>query len=823
MKAIYSSGLILFTFIGISLAGFSENIDRGVYGVVQSKGEAAPFITVYLKGTNIGTSTDAEGRFVLTNLPEGEVILRVQGIGYKAIEQIIHIEEGMFELILEMDQDNLMLEQVLISGSRVGLLRYLPGSAGFIEKQELKSIMPLSGNDVFRTITGIHVVEEEGIGLRANIGIRGLDPDKSRNVLILEDGIPVALGPYGEPEMYYTPSIDRMSGIEVLKGNGSILFGPQTIGGVINYLTPDPPAGPVGTVSVRGGEFGFFTGQLGYGTSFGNSGIQINYLRKQADDFGPTMFRVNDFTSKFRIRINPSSQLNVKLGVYDETSNSTYIGLTQPMYDLGENDFLRIAPDDMLDVRRYSLSATHEYSLADGVQLSTTVFGYTTTRNWNRQDFTYSSSASNLTGVVHGDPALPGGAIYMRNSTGQRNRQFEVAGIEPRLKYRYKAGEKESTMDVGVRFLYERAFEQRVNGTKAGVLSGTLRDDEIRTGRAVSSYAQNKILLNDKFSLTAGIRTETIWYNRNIMRVSATDTLIMEQSNLSSLIPGAGLNYNFNENFGIFAGIHRGFAPPRIKDAISNEGVDLQLEAEKSWNSELGVRGKITDYLELEITAFHMDFSNQVIPVSESSGGRGTGYINGGATLHYGLETGVILSLINLFSPGWNTSLLVNSTLINAEFSDDRFVIQKTGMNGNTDTVMVNIKGNKTPYAPPILLSGAFILESPRGFGIRLSGRYTGSQYTDVLNTKNVIEWFDIAAADTDFTYVQASADGRIGELSAFFVADGTIWVSFPEKGIELSACVKNIFNERYIASRRPQGIRVGMPRYFSFGLNYSF
>ena len=798
-------------------------MDRGVYGVVQSKGKAAPFITVYLKGTNIGTSTDAEGRFVLTNLPEGEVILRVQGIGYKAIEQIIHIEDGMFELFLEMDQDNLMLEQVVISGSRVGLLRYLPGSAGFIQKKELKSIMPLSGNDVFRTITGIHVVEEEGIGLRANIGIRGLDPDKSRNVLILEDGIPVALGPYGEPEMYYTPAIDRMSGIEVLKGNGSILFGPQTIGGVINYLTTDPPASPVGTVSVKGGEHGFFSGQLGYGTNFGNTGMQINYLRKQADNFGPTMFRVNDFTSKFRMRINPSSQLNLKIGIYDETSNSTYVGLTQPMFDQGENDFLRIAPDDILEVRRYSLSATHEYSIADGVQLNTTVFGYTTTRNWNRQDFTYSSSGSNLTGVVHGDPGLPGGAIYMRNSTGQRNRQFEVAGVEPRLKYRYRTGEKESSLDAGVRFLYERAFEQRVNGTKAETLSGALRDDEIRTGRAVSSYAQNKILLSDKFSLTAGLRTEAIWYDRNIMRVGSKDTTIVEQSNLFSIIPGAGLNYNFSENFGIFAGIHRGFAPPRIKDAISNEGVDLQLEAEKSWNSELGVRGKISESLELEITAFHMDFSNQVIPVSESSGERGTGYINGGATLHYGLETGVMLNLNNLLPLGWNTSLLVNSTLINAEFSGDRFVIQKTGMNGNTDTVMVNIKGNKTPYAPKILLSGALILESPRGFGLRLSGRYTGSQYTDVLNTKNVSDWLDLAATDTDFTYVQATANGRIGELSAFFVADGTIWYSFPGKGIEISACVKNIFNERYIASRRPQGIRVGMPRFFSLGLNYSF
>ncbi len=823
MKFFFTSVIILFIVVGISFAGYTGNIDRGVYGVVQSRGEAAPFIAVYLKGTNIGTSTDAQGRFVLSNLPEGEIVLRVQGIGYKAVERLVRLEYGMYELILELDQDNLMLEQVVISGSRVGMLRYLPGSADFINRQDLKSISPISGNDVFRTISGLHVVEEEGLGLRMNIGIRGLDPDKSRNVLILEDGIPVALGPYGEPEMYYTPAIDRMAGIEVLKGNGSILFGPQTIGGVINYLTPDPPAGPLGTLAVRGGEHGFFSGQLGYGTSFGNTGVYINYLRKQADNFGPTMFRLNDLSSKFRMRISPSTHLTFKVGMYDENSNSTYVGLTQPMFDQGGNDYLRIAPDDIFDVRRYSMSATHEYSIADGVQLNTTLFGYTTTRNWNRQDFTYSATASNLTGVMYGDSTLPGGAIYMRNSTGQRNRQFEVAGVEPRLKYRYNVGEKEATMDAGVRFLYERAFEQRVNGTKAGALSGTLRDDEIRTGRAVSSYIQNKMLLSDKFSLTAGIRTEAIWYERKIIRLNARDTAIVEQSNMFSVIPGAGLNYNLTENFGLFAGIHRGFAPPRIKDAISNVGVDLQLEAEKSWNYELGVRGRIHEVAELEVTAFHMNFSNQVIPVSESSGGRGTGLINGGATLHYGLETSVLINLGGLLPSGWNSSVLFTSTLLNASFSNDRFVIEKIRTNGGNDTVMVNIRGNKTPYAPSVILSGAFMLDLPGGFGIRLSGRYTGRQFADVLNTRDVNTWIDQAAADTDYSYRQATANGQIGEIPCFFVADGTLWYALPNKGIELSASVKNIFNERYIASRRPQGIKVGMPRFFTIGLNYNF
>jgi TonB family protein len=92
----------------------------------------------------------------------------------------------------------------------------------------------------------LNVASEDGMGLRLNIGVRGLDPNRSRKVLVLEDGMPVSLNPYGSPELYYTPPIERMDRVEVVRGSGQILWGPQTIGGVINYITRDPPRAPAG-------------------------------------------------------------------------------------------------------------------------------------------------------------------------------------------------------------------------------------------------------------------------------------------------------------------------------------------------------------------------------------------------------------------------------------------------------------------------------------------------------------------------------------------------------------------------------------------------
>ena len=93
-----------------------------------------------------------------------------------------------------------------------------------------------------------------------------------------------------------------MKSIEVLKGSGSILYGPQTIGGVINYITESPPLDSRISLNIKGGENGFFTGQAGYGTTVDNVGFKFVYLHKQADKLGITRYNINDLTAKLKIQ-----------------------------------------------------------------------------------------------------------------------------------------------------------------------------------------------------------------------------------------------------------------------------------------------------------------------------------------------------------------------------------------------------------------------------------------------------------------------------------------------------------------------------------------
>ena len=248
---------------------------------------------------------------------------------------------------------------------------------------------------------------------------------------------------------------------------------------------------------MRGGQRGYFSGLASYSNTFGNTSQIVTYLHRRADNLGPVQFSLNGLTAKLNIAVSDRQSLRLKLGFYDEISNATYLGLTQTMYDCGGQDYVQMAPDDRLPVRRYSASLGHTVRFADRLRLTTTAFGYTITRNWQRQGFSFSRTAANQTGVVWGNPAVPNGAVYMLNGNGQRNRQFQVAGLEPRLNLTSQLGTVSHELEVGARVLVERANEQFIIGKKTDARSGDQRDYEIQTSVGLSGFVQNKFQLTD--------------------------------------------------------------------------------------------------------------------------------------------------------------------------------------------------------------------------------------------------------------------------------------------------------------------------------------
>lgn len=699
------------------------------------------------------------------------------------------------------------LREVEVIGERSEELESVPGSATVVDEERIRSQSPISANEVLRTVPGVHVREEEGMGLRPNIGIRGLDPSRGRTLLVLEDGAPITLAPYGEPELYYAPAIDRVERIELVKGSGSVLFGPQTIGGVLNYITHQPPEDLTINGEVRGGNFGYLHGQASVGDTIGDFGYRLGVMHQRFT--GPRNLNMDftDVTGRVNYEFSPRSNLSTKLHYYDEFSNATYLGLTTPQFENNPRD--NFAVNDELAVRRIGLSTTYNQLVGDSALVQTTAYGYYTTRPWNRQDFDRRDEGADYDRIIDGqgndiadseERPADGSAIYFRDTMQERDRAFYVAGVEPRATIDHALGGIDNELIVGTRIHGELAEEQRPITSITDPDFELIRDDETRRGFAIAGYGQNRAMfLDGDLQVSPGLRVESFWNEREIRRSRVDgeptdhDPPRENRDHVVALIPGAGLSYALTDEYTAFAGVHRGFAPPRTKDAVTTDGELLELDAEYSINYEAGVRANIDDWLGGEVSGFVLDFSNQIIPPAEAAGATDPGdgdLVNAGETRHLGVETDVSVDLGRRADLGFALPVGVAYTWVHAEFGD---------------AWEEELVGNRIPYAPEHRLSSRIQFEHPLGIGGRIDGYYVSKQYTDPQNTE------------------EGPLDGLSGAIEPHFLLDARIGYTHQPWGATFFVAGKNLTDESYIVSRAPRGIQPGTPRQVFAGVSGTF
>lgn len=763
--------------------------------VLDPAGRGAGRVKVELQPPGAYALTDADGQFRFPRLTAAEYTVTATSTQFEAAEPVKATVsgEGVAEVRIQFAKVVSTRVQLDVIGDVPEVaLREIPGSASLITREEVAIRRPVDANEMLRSVPGVHVREDSGpVGMRLNVGIRGLNPDRSRSLLVLEDGLPLSLAPYGEPEMYYSPPIDRMSRVELLKGSGSILYGPQTIGGVMNFVTPDPPSKHQGTLDLTGGQYGFFTGQASYGGSRDSTGWYINVLRKQGDGWRDLYFGINDLTAKLNTAISDRQKLGFKLNLYDEGSNSTYLGLTDAQFRADPS--INVVPDDLLKVRRQAGSILHQAVLSPNALLSTSAFAYTTTRNWRRQDFDRARVAGVTYLAIAGDPSVPQGAVYLRNSSGNNNREFDVAGVESRLGWEHRIRGIRNRLDAGVRYVYEQHRDRRIDGSTHTALSGVIREDEIRYGDGWSGFLQNRIFVSHRLSVTPGIRLEHYSYERNILRQPVAgvpaDVSIRRGDRVVKPIPGIGAAYQAAGGVTLFAGLHRGFAPPRVKDAITRAGTSLLLDAELSWNYEAGARLQLSSGLRGEVTWFRTDFENQIIPAA-LSGGAATTLVNGGETLHQGVEASV--------SADWGRA----SGRAAGFFSEVRHTALTTARFASGTRL-----GNRLPYAPRHNFALVNGYRHRKGFNIAVDGTRVDEQFAD------------------DFQTRPGAANGTVGLIPSYWVWNVSAGHEINRERVVIQPFVstKNFADARYISSRAPQGIQPGMFRQVTAGIKFRF
>ena len=681
---------------------------------------------------------------------------------------------------------------IVVVGER-GALQKTPGSAATIEADDLLRSRVLTVNEALRQVSGVFPRDEEGLGLRPNIGVRGLSPTRSTKVLLLEDGVPLTYAPYGDNATYSHPPVRRFSRIEVLKGSGQIRFGPNTVGGVVNYITPRAPEEFGGRLTATGGDKGYaeLDGEIG-GQAFGaRMLLHGNYTQFDGvrDNHG---LEIQDLYFKAERDLGADHSVTLRLGVAGEDSQVSYSGLTLAEYraDPFGNPF----KNDNFKTERYTGSLTDQWRLSDALTLTTTAYSLYFNRDWWRQ-----SSNSRQRPSDSSDP-LCGGMANVNTTCGTegRLREYHHYGVESRLGWDGAVAGIATNAEFGVRWHTERQNRLQINAdtptgrTPGTSVNGGVTERNRRYADALSAWATGAFTFG-ALTLSPGVRVESVEYER----VNAL-TAARGKSDLTEIIPGLGLTYALNDGLTIFGGVHRGFAPPRVEDVVTNAGGAVDLDAEESLNWEIGLRGSPRPGLNFDIAAFLMDFENQIVS-SSVAGGAGATLTSAGETQHTGIEASVHGSLRDM-GVMQDNDVFFRSALTwvgDADYEGTRF----SNISGFTN---VSVSGNRLPYSPEWIASAAIGYAIGNSFDAQVEVQHTDEQFTDDLNS------------------VSPSADGQRGLIDAATVVNVATNLRPGDGKLTFFATVKNVFDEGYIVDRS-RGILPGAPRLWQAGVSVSF
>ena len=442
--------------------------------------------------------------------------------------------------------------------------------------------------------------------------------------------------------------------------------------------------------------------------------------------------------------------------------------------------------NDFFNINRYAGAITHTLALSDKMILSTNGYASAFLRDWWRQ-----SSNSNQRPNDSADPAC-GGMVNLLTTCGNegRLRYYQTWGVDPKLKTVVKSGRSRQEIDLGFRYHAEIQERYQKNGPLPTSRDGVIVENNDRRANAASLFAQDRFVLGN-LAITAGLRFESVNFRRaNYLNNARGET------RLNQWIPGVGAAYTLGGRVTLFSGLHRGFAPPRVEDIISNNtGATVDLAAELSWNYEAGARVNLPGDLRAEATFFRMDFENQIIPASVA-GGLGATLTNAGSTLHQGTELSAAWQLARFLPLQHAVTLRTAWTALPlARFNSDRF----STIPGFTN---VRITGNRLPYSPRNLLTSSLSYSHSKGVNLILENVYTGRQFGDDLNS------------------VGGSPDGQRGLLPGNALWNASL--NIPVRRTTVFFTVKNL-TDRLTIVDRSRGLLPGIPRLAQVGLRFSF
>ncbi|MEM8984002.1 MAG: TonB-dependent receptor [Pseudomonadota bacterium] len=696
--------------------------------------------------------------------------------------------------------DNTDIDEIIVKGlfdepDRVA------GSAHRVDETTLEIYQYNDINRVLNLVPGVYAREEDGVGLRPNIGLRGGSADRSQKVALMEDGVLLSPAPYSAPAAYFFPLNTRMVGVEVYKGPASILYGPQTVGGAINLVSAPIPSGTEAMAELAGGSDGYRHIHARGGTVVEGTGLFAEFVHLGSDGFkeldggGNTGFEKNELVLKGARDLGPG-RLELRISYADEVSDETYLGLTEADFRADPQRRYRASALDRMEWDWLAARADWRQPLLGGT-LNVTGYVQEFERAWRKFN---NFSGANIRDVL-ASPDSPFNQLFVNILNGAdsdglsgspddirigtNDREFSSSGIQSRLRWEF--GESiEHALEVGARFHIDRVrrlhdefgFEQSGGEIFQNDQPRAILTDNTGYTQALALWARDNIDVG-RWQLVPGVRVE-------IIENSLTDRIRARKQNNDYVIvmPGLGALYDVTDSLSLLVGAHKGFSP-------ATPSLNEDLDPEESINYELGFRWA-TPLGQVEAIGFLNDYSNLTAVCTVSSGCAPADIdtqTNAGEVRTSGLEFG--WNHLFQLGAGFTVPTALTYTYTDSEFQEAF---------GSVNPQFGNVEpGFELPYVPPHRANLNIGLMNDV-WGVQVSATYTARMR-------------DVAGRGA-FTAEEGSDESTVVDIAGHY-RFGDRWT--------VTGRVDNVADEVYVVSRRPFGARPGKPRTFLVIANYQF
>lgn len=623
---------------------------------------------------------------------------------------------------------------------------------------------------VMAKVAGIHIWESDPSGIQIGIAARGLSPNRSWEFNIRQNGYDIAADPFGYPEAYYNPQLQAVQRIEVVRGQGALQYGPQ-FGGMVNYILRN------------GSEFKKkveFESQQTIGSnalfnSYNAIGGKTNKLHYYAffDHRNGDGYRENSkyFTNSGYATttyfITPKLSLTAEV-MHSHIRSQQPGGLTDDQ--LKENSKQSLRSRNWFDIKWTTPAFILNYSLNEITRWNTKLFATVGDRNsiGFLQSITTKDSVNALTGQFNNR------ALQIDN--------YRNYGFESRVITDYALGNLKNTLSLGIR-LYKGSTHRRANG------KGTTGNgyDMTEAGKYVSdinfnsqnaaAFFENIFRVNKKLLLIPGIRYEWLLgtaNGRNGYSASGGEILLQNiKRSRSFLLAAIGAEYHITKGTEVYASFSQAFRPiqfANLQAPPTTDVVDENLKDSKGYNIDLGYRGKVSNYLQFDVSFFYLQYNNRIGAVTTTGSTSNRLITNVGNSTSKGIESFIEWHIVKTFkqNTAYDVSLFITYAFNNATYS--------------SNFKDANTKGKKLENAPSHIFRSGISL-GKKNILLTTQINYVGQTFSDANNT------------------VIPSANSNTGLIPAYTVADVTVTYKV-NSNITVKAGVNNIANTNYFTRR---------------------